>query len=367
MPLYARGDAGPVVSELQATLVQLGYLDRPESLFGTATDHAVRAFQQHRGLSVDGAVGEETYRALVAARWRLGDRLLSLASNVFVGDDVAGLQERLLELGFDAGRVDGVFGVRTQSALRALQREYGLNPDGNCGPETLRALRQLGHHVTGGRPHFMRESEQLHRAGASLSGKIVVIDPGHGDGDRGTCAHGLEEAAIVEDLGRRLQGRLTAMGVRALLTHGPEHGPTEAERAAFANQMSADLVLSLHVDRSRTSAAHGVATYHFGSGNGVYSTVGEQLAALVLREVTARTDLLDCSVHGKTWELLRLTRMPAVRLELGHLTHPGDAARLGEPKFRDTVAEAILVAVQRLYLPVDLDPPTGMMTLPVFS
>ena len=71
-------------------------------------------------------------------------------------------------------------------------------------------------------------------------------------------------------------------------------------------------------------------------------------------------------MHEKTWELLRLTRMPVVRLELGYVTHPGDAARLADPAFRDTVAEAVLVAVQRLYLPPDLDPPTGVMRLPAF-
>jgi N-acetylmuramoyl-L-alanine amidase len=58
--------------------------------------------------------------------------------------------------------------------------------------------------------------------------------------------------------------------------------------------------------------------------------------------------------------------MPAVRLELGHLTHPGDAACLADPAFRDTVAEGLLVAVQRLFLPPDLDPPTGVMRLPGF-
>jgi N-acetylmuramoyl-L-alanine amidase len=53
-----------------------------------------------------------------------------------------------------------------------------------------------------------------------------------------------------------------------------------------------------------------------------------------------------------------------VRLELGHLSAAGDAARLADPAFRDTVAEAVLVAVQRLYLPPDLDPPTGVLRLP---
>ena len=367
MQLIRRGDAGPAVVEVQAALVQLGLLPATEPDFGAATDRAVREFQQRRGLSIDGLIGGETYRALVAARWQLGDRLLSLASRPFVGDDVAALQVRLLELGFDVGRVDGVFGIRTQDALRGFQREYGLIADGACGPATLRALKQLGRLVTGGRPHNLRETEQVHRAGSSLSGKVVVVDPGHGGTDRGGHGHGLDEAAIVEDLAARLQGRLAAVGVRASLTRGPGACPTEAERAEFANTLNADLVVSLHVDRAPSTAPHGVASYHFGSGAGVFSTVGEKLASLVQREVTARTDLLDCSVHGKTWELLRLTRMPAVRLELGHLTHSGDATRLADPAFRDSVAEAVLVAVQRLYLPADLDPPTGVMRLPAFT
>ena len=369
MQLYRLGDRGPAVAEVRATLVGLGLLpSRPvDDVFDEATDQALRHFQQDRGLSVDGIVGPESYRALAAARWRLGDRILSRATRPFVGDDVAALQERLLELGFDAGRADGVFGPRTESALRGLQREYGLVPDGTCGPATLRALRQLGRKVTGGRPQVLREAEELHRSGAALPGKVVVLDPGHGGRDRGACGHGLQEAAIVEDLAARLEGRLTAVGVRTLLTRGVDSCPTDAERAAFANDAGADLVLSLHVDRADSARAQGVAAYHFGAGRGTTSTVGEQLASLVQREVVARTDLLDCRVHEKTWELLRLTRMPAVRLELGHVTSPRDAARLADPAFRDTIAEAVLVAVQRLYLPADLDPPTGVMRLPEFA
>lgn len=370
MQLYRLGDTGPAVAEVRSTLSGLGLLPgapAQASTFDAATDHAVREFQQQRGLSVDGIVGPETYRALAAARWRLGDRLLSLASRPYAGDDVAALQDRLLELGFDAGRVDGIFGTRTARALSALQRDLGLVADGACGPETLLALKQLGRLVTGGKPHELREREQLHRSGASLAGKTVVLDPGHGGSDRGATGHGLEEASLVEDLAARVEGRLTAIGVRALLTRGAGANPSVAARCAFANSVEADLLVSLHVDRASSPGAHGVASYHFGTGSGTTSTVGQHFASLVQREVVARTDLLDCRVHAKTWEVLRLSRMPAVRLELGHVTAPGDAARLADPSFRDTVAEAVLVAVQRLYLPPDLDPPTGVLRMPVLA
>ena len=154
--------------------------------FDAATELAVRHFQQVRGLSVDGRVGEETYRALNEARWSLGDRLLRYdPERPIRGDDVINLQERLHELGYDAGPVDGVFGPETEVGLRAFQRDYGLTSDGTCGPATLRALRQLGRKVTGGRPQLLRQSASFVDSGPHLIGRRIVVDPGHGGaGDR---------------------------------------------------------------------------------------------------------------------------------------------------------------------------------------
>ena len=73
------------------------------------------------------------------------------------------------------------------------------------------------------------------------------------------------------------------------------------------------------------------------------------------REIVARSDLVDLRWHPKTWELLRHTRMPAIRLDAGYLTNPGDARRLRDPAFRDVLAEAIVVSVQRFYLSPEVD------------
>jgi N-acetylmuramoyl-L-alanine amidase len=300
-------------------------------------------------------VGPETYRALDEARWRLGDRLLSHAvRHPFVGDDVAELQRRLLDMGFDPGRCDGIFGWRTDAALREFQRNVGLLPDGTCGPATLAALTRLARTVVGGRPDLIREAELLHRAGPTLGGKVIVLDPGHGGAESGSAVDSLTEAEIVLDIAQRIEGRLAAGGMRVFLTRGADGNPTDAERADFANTVGADLFLSLHVDQAPGQQdASGVTTYYYGGNllgsTGIGSPVGERFAELVQGEVVGRTELLDCRSHGRTWELLRRTRMPAVRLELGYLTCPRDAARLATPSFRDTVAEAVHAAVTRLY------------------
>jgi N-acetylmuramoyl-L-alanine amidase len=374
--LYRRGDTGPAVAEIRAKLATLGLLPAQgdtvdvtaieHAVFDDEVDRAVRHFQQQRAITVDGIVGPQTYRLLDEARWRLGDRILSYAvSHLMVGDDVAQLQQRLLDMGFDCGRIDGIFGPDTARALVEFQRNVGITPDGTCGPQTFKALDRLSRTVVGGRPHALRESERIHRSGPALTGKVVVVDPGHGGSDRGVEANGLAEADVVWDLATRVEGRLAVMGVQAYLTHGVDGLPEEITRAEFANSTRADLLISLHVDQYPTPEANGVATYYYGNDRlGHHSALGEQFAGLVLREIVARTDLLNCGTHAKTWDLLRRTRMPAVRIEAGYITNPGDAARLATPSFRDTVAEAIVVAVQRLYLPPEEDAPTGAMRLP---
>ncbi|MFW3171567.1 N-acetylmuramoyl-L-alanine amidase [Geodermatophilus sp. CPCC 206100] len=336
-----------------------------EEVYDTATELAVRHFQQVRGLSVDGRVGEETYRALSEARWSLGDRLLHHDPvRPIRGDDVINLQDRLHELGYDAGPVDGVFGTETEIGLRAFQRDYGLTADGTCGPATLRALRQLGRKVTGGRPQLLRQSASFVESGPHLIGRRIVVDPGHGGPDTGFTAGETTEADLVLDLASRIEGRLAAAGATVYLTRGRDQAPTLQERTAFANDARADLFLSLHLDAHPSEHARGVASYYYGTGSGPSSTVGEQFANLVRREVIARTGMLDLGSHAKTWDLLRMSRMPAVRMDCGYLSHPVDRLLLLDARLRSTVASAVVAAVQRLFLPAEADPPTGTFVLP---
>jgi N-acetylmuramoyl-L-alanine amidase len=386
MQILRLGDRGPAVADVQTALRSLGLLPdgdgtthpRPpqamttlpdialdSAVFDEATELAVRHFQQVRGLSVDGRVGEETYRALNEARWSLGDRLLRYdPERPIRGDDVISLQERVHELGYDAGPVDGVFGPETEVGLRAFQRDYGLTADGTCGPATLRALRQLGRKVTGGRPQLLRQSASFVDSGPHLIGRRIVVDPGHGGEETGYAEGETTEADLVFDLASRIEGRLAAAGATVYLTRGRDQNPSPAERTAFANDARVDLFIALHLDAHSSEHARGVASYYYGTGSGASSTVGEQFANLARREVVARTGMLDLGSHAKTWDLLRMSRMPAVRLDCGYLSHPVDRLLLLDARVRSAIASAVLAAVQRLYLPAEADPPTGTFVLP---
>ena len=366
--LVRRGDRGPSVAAVRSTLASLGMLPadlttgEADVVFDDALLSAVRIFQQQRGLVADGLVGPSTLRALDEARWTLGDRILTYTlSAPMIGDDVAALQARLSELGYNTGQVDGVFGSKTDNCVREFQRHRGLSGDGVFGPETSRELKRMGRMVTGGKQHRLRERELVRLKGPDLRGKRIIIDPAHGGADTGWVEGEWTARDLVFDIAHRLEGRMTATGMETFLTRSAFENPTAEERARRANSLDGDLLISLHIDGWTSPYAQGLAAFHFGTDSGQSSTLGENLANLVQRELLARTGFQDCLVHHRPWDILRLTQMPTVQLELGYLSNPEDRAHLIREDFRDTLAEGILVGVKRLYLDGRDEPHTGTM------
>ncbi|WP_194898220.1 N-acetylmuramoyl-L-alanine amidase [Catenulispora pinisilvae] len=370
-PTYRRGDSGPAVAAIRERLARLGLIDagnipvQGEPVFDEAVETAVRHFQQTRRTTVDGMVTPGTMRLLEEASWRLGDRDLTPAAEPPFGDDVAELQRSLLTLGFDCGRVNGAYDPTTVGAVREFQRNVGLPATGITDLATVQALNRLNRRMAhGGLLHAMRESEAIQSAGPALPGKTLVLDPGHGGPDSGVGAGGLIEAEVVFDIADRVKTRLEKLSVTTYLSHGPGGSPDDRRRAEKANELGADLLISLHCDAHSNPAASGVAAFYYGNDRfGHSSPTGERFAGLVQREITARTGLANLGTHGMTWDVLRYTQMPAVRIELGYLTSPHDAALLASQRFRESCADAIVIAVQRLYLPPESDSPTGVLRL----
>lgn len=357
------GDRSDTVALIANTLVRLGFLQVASDLFDEKLTQGIKAFQQERGLTATGLINQITQRALEEARWRLGDRVLSLTTPELIrGDDVATLQERLIQMGFNCGKVDGVYGGATELAVKEFQKSVGVVVDGKCGPSTLIALMRLIKTVSGGAPSQLRESTKHSVRSPALANKVVVIDPSWGGQFPGESNHGVVESEVVFDVAQRLEGRLLALGVNVVLTRSANNSPLEKERIQTANSVNADLVIALKVDNYKNEKASGVATYYYGrDAQGVHSVVGQRFANLLQREICARTDLQNCRTHGKSWDLLRLIAAPTVRIDLGYLSNPQDAKRLASSEFRDLLAEAIIVAIQRLYLSVEDDAKTGTL------
>lgn len=358
------------MAEARATLARLGLnsgfsgeltdwkkqkFSEADKEFDADLAEVLKAFQQSRGIVPSGTIDDPTLRELRQASYSLGTRVLFYQPGVeLVGDDVSQLQQQLQELGFYRNRVDGIFGQTTHASLAEYQLNYGLQPDGVCGPTTIRALGLLGRRITSGSVHNIQERERVRNAGPKLAGKRVVIDPALGGEHRGRVVKGrfgdITEEELLWDLTERIAGRMIAAGMEIIVSRPRIDDPSIKDRSEMANAFGADLVISLACDEYPNEKASGVATFYFGSESGNSSLIGETLSGYIQREIVARTPLTNLRNHGRTWDLLRLTQMPVVQVVLGYLTNPDDVAVLTNPARRDDIAEAIVVSVKRLYL-----------------
>jgi N-acetylmuramoyl-L-alanine amidase len=293
LPLRA-GATGEAVVDLQQRLAALGHDlgGDPLGELGPGTESAVTAFQQARGLRIDGICGDETWGCLVDTGRVLGERLLYERSPMLRGDDVARLQALLGELGFDAGKVDGFFGPDTTRAVTEFQRNAGLPTDGVCGPDTLRAVERVsGRSEPGSTVGRIKEVDVLRRSPSGLAGRRILLSDGG------------EARVITEALGRLLRAR----GAEVEVVHHPDEGA----RAQQANDFEASVAIEVVVRADRWCS---VAYY---AREGYESTVGRRLALMVCDAMASDTAWSAGEPIGMRLRLLRDTRMPAIVVELG--------------------------------------------------
>lgn len=127
-----RASKGETVALVQCMLKESGYdCGSADGIFGAKTEQAAKAYQKAQGLAADGIVGNKTYAKLFA------DNLLKRGRR---GALVTQLQRMLNEKGYSAGTADGVFGEKTEAAVKAFQRAQGLTADGIVGAKTWAAL-----------------------------------------------------------------------------------------------------------------------------------------------------------------------------------------------------------------------------------
>jgi peptidoglycan hydrolase-like protein with peptidoglycan-binding domain len=127
-PVIAKPMQGPPVQALQHLLRHHGQSISADGIFGPKTDAAVRAFQKAKGLTVDGKAGPQTWTAIIVT--------VKKGSS---GEAVRGVQVLLVDV-----TADGIFGPKTDAAVRDMQKYFGVTVDGIVGPVTWRALVNNG-------------------------------------------------------------------------------------------------------------------------------------------------------------------------------------------------------------------------------
>lgn len=212
----------------------------------------------------------------------------------------------------------------------------------------------------------------------------IVIDAGHGGGDPGAHHNGLREADVVLDIARRVAERLDSQpGVEVVMTRNDDTFVPLRARTALANEVGADLFLSIHANASRNSKAHGVETYFLDfaldpeaervaarenlAAGGKMKDLQNLLEAIAansklqesrdfaatiqramvneLREVNG--EVRDLGVKQAPFFVLIGAHMPSVLAEVSFLSNRREADLLATDAYRDRIADALVEGVLR--------------------
>jgi N-acetylmuramoyl-L-alanine amidase len=218
--------------------------------------------------------------------------------------------------------------------------------------------------------------------GPSAGVRTVILDPGHGGDDAGVHGpKGTLEKDVTLQLAKKLKAAIESrVGIRALLTRDADESASVDKRTAFANNARGDLLISLHVNASLRTGAHGASVWTLGAdqyksrandigagdripvvggGTRLIQTVPWELAQLpfvdksanfaatTIRHLSAQNvPLFSRSSQAAPLVGLAGINMPAILLEAGFLSNPddergltGDAATAIVEALVDTIVE----------------------------
>ena len=194
-------------------------------------------------------------------------------------------------------------------------------------------------------PNVLRlliSSAALLLASASLatsSFSTVVIDPGHGGFDRGGIpGQRVPEKNVALDTALRLQRLLQQAGLHTVLTRSTDVFIPLPQRVAIANAQPQSIFVSIHYNAARRQGAHGIETYFEDSR-------GAALAARIQLQIISRVSTDNRGIRHATYYVLRKCQRPAVLVECGFLTNPGEAQLALTARYRQTVAEQIAAGI----------------------
>jgi N-acetylmuramoyl-L-alanine amidase len=221
-------------------------------------------------------------------------------------------------------------------------------------------------------------------AGTGRTVERIALDPGHGGTDPGaTGGMGNREKDVVLDIAHRAAPLLAReLGISALLTRDTDVRVPLEERVARANAFRADLFVSIHCNAERSGSARGVMTFVLDGSHehrvlgllehenatdspdaGELSRFLEQFddaaaaeqsrtfAMLLQRSTLASLaagypEAIDGGVHGAGFYVLVGASMPAVLFETSFISNDLEEIRLGQGRYRQKLADAIVNAVR---------------------
>lgn len=179
----------------------------------------------------------------------------------------------------------------------------------------------------------------------SAQGRTVCIDPGHGGSDPGALnrAVGINESHVTLDIALKLAKILKSQGWNVVLTRTSDRDVSWAgssasqelgARTKIANDVGADLFISIHADASANTEVQGTSIHWYKGGD-------YRLAQHLESGVLDATGRRNRGLVKNRFYVLAHTQMPAVLIETAFLSNPTEGKLLADPAYRERIAQGI--------------------------
>jgi N-acetylmuramoyl-L-alanine amidase len=189
-----------------------------------------------------------------------------------------------------------------------------------------------------------------------LNRRVIVVDAGHGGRDPGMVSGKTDEKDVNLAIARKLQAHLELGGATVIITRADDNHLSKTKaydmalRQIIANSAQADIFVSIHQNSFSNSSVHGAQVFYFDE-----SGESERLARAIQEQIKAAADpgnRFDARANDKYF-VLKKTEMPAVLVECGFLTNPGEKARLLTDSYQEKIAWAIYMGIVDYFNVVD--------------
>lgn len=182
-------------------------------------------------------------------------------------------------------------------------------------------------------------------------GKLILVDPGHGEGDPGMIgAGGLEEKGLNLSISLLLKESLENRGYSVVMTRDTDKGLYDASannkkaqdmqrRVALISEKSPMLSVSIHQNSyQQDTSVHGPQVFYYES-----SEEGRKLATAIQNSLNEKLEVdRPREIKGNTsYYLLKRSQGTLVIVECGFLTNPEEAEKLQTEEYQRKVAEAV--------------------------
>ncbi len=177
--------------------------------------------------------------------------------------------------------------------------------------------------------------------------KVVVVDAGHGGAEPGATYGGVYEKDVNLKIAKYLKKELEENGVRVYMTRSNDITTTLASRANLANNLNADLFVSVHNNAMPTKSSVKGTEVLYPSSSIVKNGITSYSLASKLQKVVSN----DAGTYNKgiinrnNLYVLNHTKMPAVIVEVAYMTNWSDLEKLKNEEFLEKAGQAIAKGV----------------------